>query len=56
MLFEPESKELGISRDLESVISVDQDGHMLIPTHSYQGVCVKLSEGMQLGAVIGFAK
>ena len=36
---------------LESLVSIDQDGHLLIPIHIYQGVCVKLSEGTQLGAV-----
>ena len=42
VLFEPESKDLeslGVSA-LESLVSVDQDGHMLIPIHNYQGVCV----------------
>ena len=53
MLFEPESKSLESLRvsELESLVCVDQDGQMLIPIHNYQGVCVKLSEGMQLGAV-----
>ena len=53
LLFEPESKKLeslGVSA-LESLVSIDRDGHMLIPIHNYQGVCVKLSEGTQLGAV-----
>ena len=53
VLFEPESKSLeslGVSA-LESLVCVDRDGHMLIPIHNYQGVCVKLSERMQLGAV-----
>ena len=36
---------------LESLVFIDQDGHMLIPIHNYQGVCVKLSGGTQLGAV-----
>lgn len=35
----------------ESLVSVDQQGHMFIPVHNYQGVCVKLREGTQLGAV-----
>ena len=44
MLFEPESKDLeslGVSA-VESLVSVDQDGHRLvpIPIHNYQGVCV----------------
>ena len=53
MLFEPESKNLeslGVSAP-ESLVTVDQNGHMLILLHNHQGVCVKLSEGMQLGAV-----
>ena len=41
LLFEPESRTLeplGLSAT-ESLVSVDQQGHMFIPVHNYQGVC-----------------
>ena len=52
-LFEPEHKmlePLGVSAH-ESLVSVDQNGLTLIPVHNYQGVCVRLDEGIKLGAV-----
>ena len=51
LLFEPEHKvleTLGVSA-IESLISVDSSGITLIPLQNYQGVCVKLDKGTELG-------
>lgn len=40
VLFEPDLESLGMSA-LKSLVSVDQDGHVLIPVHNYWGVCVE---------------
>ena len=53
LLFEPahdKLEPLGVSA-LESLISVDSEGLAVIPIHNFQGVCVKLDPGMEIGAV-----
>lgn len=53
LLFEPAHdrlEPLGVSA-LESLISVDSEGLAVIPIQNFQGVCVKLDPGMQIGAV-----
>ena len=50
-LFQPESKtsqELGVWTQ-ESLISVQANGRALIPVHNFQGIPIRLEEGVQLG-------
>ena len=53
MLFEPKRELLGpLGIDAyESVISLRSDGTVLIPLENYQGIPVKLEEGVELGTV-----
>ena len=36
---------------MESLVSVDSTGLAIIPIQNYQGVCVQLDPGMEIGAV-----
>ena len=36
---------------MESLVSVDSEGLAIIPLQNYQGVCVQLDPGMEIGAV-----
>ena len=53
MLFEAahdKLEPLGVTA-LESLVSVDSEGLAIIPIPNYQGVCVQLDPGMEIGAV-----